>query len=184
MLRTLLRVHETLASIEYLIVIPMFLGMLGLMIIQVVCRYFLHMPLGWSEELTRYIFISTIFMGGAIATKERNHIEINFLNVMIESWFNTPKRKAAFIRITNFLRDLIGGAFLSFIFYETWSLFSDQVSFGMVSPAIQMPLHYVTFFMMLGIGLMVIHSILLIILNLNGLGATGYEEEGDEACSL
>ena len=45
---------------------------------QVVCRYVLHDPLSWSEELARYIFIWLTFCGASVAFYENTHISVSY----------------------------------------------------------------------------------------------------------
>lgn len=185
MVSAIKKFNDALGFVEYAVTVPMFLGMLGLMFVQVIYRYFLEMPLPWSEELIRYAFISVSFLGGAIAVMERQHIEINFLETIIEKFKDNPAKHELYIKIANVFRDLAAAVFLSVVFYQTWLLVADQIKYQMVSPAMQMPLWIATGFMLAGAGLMILHNIINIILNLNGLGITGYEGEGgEESCSL
>lgn len=186
MASTFNKLNKVLGSIEYAVTVPIFLAMLTLMFIQVIFRYFLESPLPWSEELIRYAFIASAYLGGAIATMEREHIEINFIQVIFEKFKNNPLKHERLIKIANVTRDFLAAFFLSMVVYQTWFLVSDQLKYDMVSPAAQVPMWIVTGFMLLGLSLMVVHSILNIILNLNGYGKTGYEEEeegGDCKCS-
>lgn len=174
------RIANIIGSIEYAVTVPLFLIMLTLMFVQVVFRYFLESPLPWSEELIRYLFIATAFLGGAIATMEREHIEINFIQTVFARWADNPQKHNRIVKISNVLRDTLAIVFLSIITYLTWFLVADQLRYSMVSPAAQVPMWIVTGFMLLGLALMVLHSILNIILNLNGYGRTGYEAEEEE----
>ncbi|NLB52410.1 MAG: TRAP transporter small permease [Syntrophomonadaceae bacterium] len=188
MASTLNKFNNFLGSIEYAITVPIFLAMLTLMFVQVIFRYFLESPLPWSEEIIRYAFIASSYLGGAIATMEREHIEINFIEIMLEKVKNTnPQKHAQIIKIANAARDLLAAFFLSMVVYQTYLLVADQFNYSMVSPAAQVPMWIVTGFMLLGLIMMIIHSLLNVVLNLNGYGKTGYEdpeEGGDCACSL
>ena len=44
-----------------------------------VCTRWLGIPLPWSEEVARYIFLWLVWVGAAYATKERKHISIDVL---------------------------------------------------------------------------------------------------------
>lgn len=171
------KINEILAKIEYAILTPMFALMITLMVIQVICRYFIKSPLAWSEETTRYLFIACTFMGGAIAAKERTHIEINFIEALIKK-IGKNNRKARLItyRIGNYIRDAVTIFFMCFVCYTTLELVMDQAFYNMPSPAMQFPLWIVTSSMFVGSLLVVVHSVLLIILNSCGTGITGYEE--------
>lgn len=46
---------------------------------QVITRYWLKMPLPWSEELARYLFIWMTWVGASFAAKERKHINIDVI---------------------------------------------------------------------------------------------------------
>ena len=63
-------INDILFSIEKEVTWVLFLAMLILLVIQVVCRYVLNMPLAWSEEICRLLYIAVSFIGAAIATRE------------------------------------------------------------------------------------------------------------------
>jgi TRAP-type C4-dicarboxylate transport system permease small subunit len=64
-----------------LVVIAMaaFIGMLLSTGGQVLFRYVLKIPVPWTEELARILFILSMFLGIAIAIREKEHIVVNFL---------------------------------------------------------------------------------------------------------
>tara|TARA_R110002049_G_scaffold267817_1_gene444289 strand:- start:13097 stop:13579 length:483 start_codon:yes stop_codon:yes gene_type:complete len=53
-------------------------------------RYFLNMPLGWTEELARYLMISVAFLGLPVVTRRGEHIAIDMfvemLPAMVRPW--------------------------------------------------------------------------------------------------
>ena len=61
---------------EYLLVVLM-VAEVAVVFAQVVTRYVFHMPLAWSEELARYMFIWLVWIGAAYATKLRKNIIID-----------------------------------------------------------------------------------------------------------
>lgn len=169
------RFESALTKVEYWITTPLFAIMLTIMIMQVIFRYALHMPLAWSEEFARYLFVATTFFGAAIATKERGHVEINFTEVSIEAWVKSPAKKIQVARFLNILRDVIAILFLSIATNETYKLVVDQFNMGQVSTAMEFPIWIVTGTMLAGFILCMVHCVLLIILNMGNRGATGYE---------
>jgi TRAP-type C4-dicarboxylate transport system permease small subunit len=175
MIKMLEKFVNALRGIEYWVTVPLFVLMLALMIIQVICRYILEIPLSFSEELCRYLFVCCTFLGAAIATAERGHIEINFTELGIDRFIKnrTGKMKAAIFM--NVVRDLATILCLSLVAYETYALVADQFRMGQVSTAMLMPFWIVTGSMFLGLALCILHSIALIILNLSGRGPMGYE---------
>jgi len=56
-----------------------------LVFLQVLFRYWLHLPLDWGEEVSRYLFIWSAMLGAAIATKRRAHFGIDFLVKILPS---------------------------------------------------------------------------------------------------
>jgi TRAP-type C4-dicarboxylate transport system permease small subunit len=181
MAKKLERFVQGLMAVEFWIVGPLFLIMLALMFIQVVYRYILESPLPWSEELCRYLFIITSFMGGAVATAERSHIEINFVELVIGR--STPDRSKRQKRglAMNILRDAVTILVAAVIVYESWKYVLDAIYFDQISVAMEMPMWVLSGSILLSLVLIGVHSILNIILNVNGRGPTGYSFEEEKA---
>lgn len=51
-----------------------------LMTIQVVGRYVMHNPPGWTEELARVAFVYATFLGAALAVARHAHLGIDLIN--------------------------------------------------------------------------------------------------------
>ena len=45
----------------------------------VVMRYGFHKPPAWSIEVSRFMFLWMVMFGAALVTREKNHIEIDFI---------------------------------------------------------------------------------------------------------
>jgi len=143
------------------------------------------LPLGWSEELLRFIFVAATYLGAAIATKERAHIEINIVEVIIDNKIKTVAQKIKIGLIANVVRDILTTGVMGYISYLVFNYLLDIYSYHTVSTALLLPMWIVVAFMFAGIVLCTLHSICLIILNLSGRGPTGYEFGGeDTTCSL
>ena len=185
-MRILEKFVKALMGIEYWVTVPLFLIMLGVMLLQIVCRYFLEIPLAFSEELARFLFVGCTFLGAAIATAERGHIEINFTELAITRFIKHPSGQMRAAISLNVLRDLGTIVCLSLVTYETYALVVDQLRMAQISTAMAMPLWIVTGSMLLGFALCILHSAALIVLNLAGRGPMGYEfaEGGSPRCSL
>jgi len=65
------------------IALACFCGVLLGMAAQVLFRYVLQVPLLWTEDLARVLFVVSMFLGMAIALREREHIVVDFLLVRI-----------------------------------------------------------------------------------------------------
>jgi TRAP-type C4-dicarboxylate transport system permease small subunit len=44
---------------------------------QVLLRYLTYQPLGWTEELARYVFIWTCLLGAAVAARRGQHFAVD-----------------------------------------------------------------------------------------------------------
>lgn len=63
----------------YVLLVAGFLVMFGATLAQVLFRYALHLPASWTEEVARIVFIASAFLGIAVAVRDREHIEIDYL---------------------------------------------------------------------------------------------------------
>ena len=61
------------------VTILLFLGMVLLCALQVICRYVLKVSLSFTEELARYLFIWTTFLGSAMAVTKNKHVSMDLL---------------------------------------------------------------------------------------------------------
>src|SRR5699024_12344598 len=47
--------------------------------IQILSRYIFSTPLGWSEEVTRYLFIYMVFLSASVGIRTHLHIGVDIL---------------------------------------------------------------------------------------------------------
>lgn len=84
----------------------------GLLVIivfsQVMFRYFLKMPLDWSEGFSRLTFVWIVFIGAAVSYGNRNMICIEIITNMI------PKKHK---NLYNLILDLFSAIFIIFVYY-------------------------------------------------------------------
>lgn len=78
--------------------------------IQIVLKWF-NMPLSWSEEMARYMFIWLIYIASAYAVKKRTHIKVEILSLLL-------KEKGNFI--LDVIADLAFLIFATVIAYFGW----------------------------------------------------------------
>jgi TRAP-type C4-dicarboxylate transport system permease small subunit len=65
-------------GVDYLAAI-LLAAMTILVFMQVIFRYWLHLPLDWGEEVSRYLFIWAAMLGAAIAMRRQAHFGIDSL---------------------------------------------------------------------------------------------------------
>src|SRR3989339_1992950 len=63
----------------------------------VIMRYGFHKPPAWSIEVSRFMFLWMVMFGAALVTREKSHIEIDFIVNCIPLkvrflWIHLPRR--------------------------------------------------------------------------------------------
>ena len=71
---------NVLGKVVNVALVTLFLLMLGLAALQVILRYFFGTGILWADPFARNLVIWVGFLGAIIATKERQHFEIDVLN--------------------------------------------------------------------------------------------------------
>jgi C4-dicarboxylate transporter DctQ subunit len=95
---------------------------------QIVLRYVFNDSLIWSEEVSRYLLITLVFLGAAAAVREREHIAIDLID-----WLVPPQILSAVKR----LADALLAAYLLIVVYHAFTvvkLFSSQPSSALQVP--------------------------------------------------
>ncbi|WP_103104784.1 TRAP transporter small permease [Brevibacillus reuszeri] len=75
-------------SITRLIVIALLAIMVVAVFLQVLFRFFLDMPLAWTEELARYLLIWITFLGSAYAMAIKAHIGTEYIQKHLSPFMN------------------------------------------------------------------------------------------------
>ncbi len=128
------------------ILIVMFIAMVISTIMQVIFRYFLRYPLGWTEELSRILFIWTTFLSVGLLAKENRLLKVdalvNSLSPRAKEWVYLAVRllSAGFIFWLGFLGIRLLG-----------------LARGQLSPALGIPYWYIYLSLPVGMGFAVIY---------------------------
>lgn len=96
------------ANFEQIILASFMALMAGLIFVQVVMRYVFENSLVWSEELVRWLFIWTIWVGIAYAFRTGDHIRITMLSDRLAA----PARRR--------LEAALGLAMIAFFLWIGW----------------------------------------------------------------
>lgn len=110
----------------------MFVALAVLVFFQVVTRFVINFPLAWSEEISRYLTIYIVFLGSALAVRNREHIAIDFLMDIVSA---TNKRKLQFIV------SIISTVFFIILWYYGTVLTVTVI--GQVTPTLQFSIAWV-----------------------------------------
>lgn len=99
--------------------------------LQVLIRFVFKYPLPWTEEVSRIAFVYTIFLGATIAVRQKAHLNVDFLLVVL------PPR---FARVITLLGTALVAIFLLFV---TWQGIEFVRQTGVqVTPVMQVPFRY------------------------------------------
>ncbi|MBU3005346.1 TRAP transporter small permease [Paraglaciecola arctica] len=94
-------------ALEDWISLSLFFLLATILIAQVVSRYALNAPLGWTEEVARYQLILLSFIGASIGFRKNTHISFVYFHSFV------PRR---LMPICSALLSLINTLFLVFLF--------------------------------------------------------------------
>ncbi|MCI8572906.1 MAG: TRAP transporter small permease [Oscillibacter sp.] len=124
--------------------------MSAIIVAQVFFRYVLNNSLSWSEELARYLFIWTIYIGISYGVKMDKHVAVDAVYSYMPKGV---KKYYAMIAYALFL------LFAVAIVYYGVTVVGMQISSGQVSPAMGLPMQYVYVAPVVGMVLTVIRLV-------------------------
>lgn len=76
MLKSALKIFDAVCDSTSILILNVTVAVVFL---QVVARYLLQIPIGWTEEVARFAFIWMVFLGIAITERQKAHFRITFL---------------------------------------------------------------------------------------------------------
>jgi len=122
--------------------------LLSIVIIEVILRY-LRLPLYWSEEISRYLFIWMVMFGCIVGVEKKTHFRVDFIIRSV----NKKYKRLAFI-----LSNLVAVLFVSSMFYEGIILcIKTQRA---TSPALGIPQYYTYLAIPIAALLMLVHLLI------------------------
>lgn len=132
-------------SIEMVIASVSLLMMTGITVVQVFNRYVLQSSLDWSEELARYLFIWSVYVGCSYATQMDRHLEVTILRTVFGGKFSRPITILASILTFAFciFATVLGIKFVIFL-----------AGTGQKTPALEVSAYWVYLCMPVGLGFM------------------------------
>jgi len=122
------RILEKLTS---WLVIASISGIFFFVIIQVIFRFVLQSPLPWPEELSRILFIYLVFIGGAEASMQRDHIAID----VVDSLFRNPRTKIS----VDIVRSLLVLTALAVVIQGAWKIIPTTRYMALPATGLPMP---------------------------------------------
>jgi len=132
-------------SVEMVIASASLVMMAGITAIQVFNRYVLQSSLDWSEELARYLFIWSVYVGCSYATQMDRHLEVTIIRTLFKGKFARPVTILASIITVVFcvFSTVLGIKFVIFL-----------AGTGQKTPALEISAYWVYLCMPVGLGFM------------------------------
>ena len=122
-------------------------GMVLLVFANVVARYLLSASIGWSEEISRFMFIWVALLGAVLAFARHEHLG---LDVLVSA---LPARAA---RAATVAADALVVAALGYLTVGGVEMTADSLESGWVSSAVPIPYGYVYLVVPVSGGLMLL----------------------------
>ena len=132
MLKFLSAVDRAAEGILRWTVIVLMVAMTFAVFLQVVFRYALDAPLGWSEEFARFVFVWLTFMGAASLTRLGQHIRVDAFHLMMPSTARV---------VVTILGDL--GALLCVFFFLIGGIGITRSEWIQLAPAMQIEMGWI-----------------------------------------
>lgn len=137
-------------SIEMVIASLSLVMMTGITVIQVFNRYVLQSSLDWSEELARYLFIWSVYVGCSYATQMDRHLEVTIIRTIFNGKFAKP---------VTILSSLLTFVFCAFATVLGIKFVIFLAGTGQKTPALEVSAYWVYLCMPVGLGFMALRTL-------------------------
>ena len=128
-------------------------GMVIIIILQVFQRYILQHSLDWPEELARYLFVFSVYIGSSYATSEKRHLEVTIVRTVF------GEKTGRYFTILAYLITII---FCCIMFFWGMSMAQFVSDSNQVAPALQFPMWVAYSCIPIGFFFMTIRSIIVL----------------------
>ena len=149
---------DKVGKIEYFLVALMIAIMAIVNFLQVVFRYVIEGSLPWSEELLRFLFVWTTFLGAGIGVRKGAHLG---LTIIVN---HLPPKLKKFVVFINYLICIVFSAIIGML---GLSIVSMQAEFNVRSSAMVLPMYWISLAIPVSFALIILHFATL---------AMGYED--------
>ena len=149
-------------NIETFLMAAITIGLVGVIFIEVVCRYVFFISTPWSEELARYLFIWLTYIGSSYALNQGGHIEIDICKQAIEKTrlFKNKARGLKILEVASITSTMVFLIIFCKIFLEFMMQFWGSAQ---TSPTMHIPMGYIYLPVLVGCVLSIYHGIYLLV---------------------
>ena len=155
----ILSLESKLAKLELIVAGTVFFAMISLIMVQVICRFILHVSTPWAEELVRFTFIVVSFLGAGVAILRREHIEITIIETFIQK-IKAKEKRMLIVKIIEILRHAIIMIVIGMAFYYGWDYTWKVHGINQMTSAAHIPMWIVHFLICIGYISTILHSAL------------------------
>ncbi len=144
---------------KWLAALGMF-SLVSLVAIQVICRYILKVATPWTEELARYVFLWTTYIGCAMCFSKKKHVVIDLIDEFGKKSKDPSKFKFYVEKITM----LVSIGFLVFFLSKYIpGYFMKIAKMGRTSTSVGLPMVIPYSSVIAGCALMTWHALVILI---------------------
>ena len=140
-----------------------FAVMIACMIWQVVSRFVLNLSVPWTDEASRYLWITLCFIGAGAAISENDHVEINIVASLLKKMEH--EKKFALARLSDIMRYVILTALGIFLAYLWIDFTMKAMKLGQISAAMMIPMTLPYIIIDVGMISVIIHSVFRLIIS-------------------
>ncbi|MGG0720348.1 TRAP transporter small permease [Robertmurraya massiliosenegalensis] len=117
---------------------------------QVITRYVLEMSFPWLEEVIRYLMVFTVYIGSAVAIKQKAHLNVEIFDHILGG---------SIFRYVDLTRHFVIILFGSVFGYISYQVLLQLVQSGQVTPALQISMVWPMSALFIGSLLMILNGI-------------------------
>lgn len=133
-----------------------------IMMLQIVMRYVFNASLSWPEELTRYCFVWSTFIGISYSIRRGTMLKIDAILSMM------PKGMQKIIVV---LTELIVLVFFGYLLFNSVEVVTGIYASGQKSPAIGIPMYIIYSCTIVGFSLAVLRSFQVLVVSVKDIVA-------------
>ncbi|WP_052384175.1 TRAP transporter small permease [Litchfieldella xinjiangensis] len=151
MVSALIKIENNIVKLEEVALFIILMLIVGNLFLQVIFRFFINVPLDYTDELSRILFVWLIFIGSARGVYVGQHFLVSIV------FDKLP------FTIQKFLEVLIDFLVIIFLATLAWISFNSAI-FGSIQklPVLNIPVAIQTIAMPIGVALMAFHTLMLL----------------------